>query len=121
MMSLEKEELQKLRQYFIRFKELTIELTECLEKDDYDSLEDLYAKRQKTIGEIEKLNYSREIFKDVSTELQIMPLQQKLTVLMNQRKAEAKQELDKLSASKTASKSYNTKHKVDSLFFNKKI
>jgi hypothetical protein len=121
MTSLEKEEIHKLRQYLVRFKELTIELIECLEKGYYDSLEELYDKRQYIIDDIDKLKYSKEFFKAISIEQQLMPLQQKLTMLMNQRKTEARHELDTLSASKTASKSYNTKHKVDSLFFNKKI
>lgn len=121
MMFSDKEALQVLKQFLIRFKELTINLIECLEKEKYESLESLFNDRQIVIDDISKLSYEKESFKAISSELQLMPLQQKLTILMNQRRGEVKQELDKLSASKTASNSYNTKYKVDALFFNKKI
>lgn len=121
MMFSDMETLQILRQYLIRFKDLTINLINCLEKEEYEDLEVLFNDRQTVIDDISKLSYSKENFKAITNELQIMPLQQKLTMLMNQRRGEVKQELDKMSASKTASKSYNTKHNVDALFFNKKI
>ncbi|MCM0650458.1 flagellar protein FliT [Clostridium swellfunianum] len=120
-MFLDKEVLQILRQYLERFKDLTINLIDCLEKEQYESLESLFNDRQAVIDDMSKLSYTKESFKYISSEMQLMPLQQKLTLLMNKRRAEVKQELDKLSASKTASKSYNTKYKVDALFFNKKI
>lgn len=120
-MPLEIEILQMLKRNLDQFKDLTIRLIDCLEKEDYDSLETLFNDRQTVIDEINKLKYPKESFKSICMELQLMPLQQKLTMLMNQRKVEAKQELEKLSASKIATKNYNTKQKVDPLFFNKKI
>jgi hypothetical protein len=120
-MSLESESLQELRQQLTEFKELTIKIIDCLEKEDYDNLEILFNDRQTIIDKTDKLQYSKESFKAISNQLQLMPLQQKLTLIMNKSRIEVRQEIDKLSASKTANKGYNTKYKADPLFFNKKI
>lgn len=121
MIPSQKEAIETLRNYLMEFKDFTINLIDCLEKEDYESLEGLFNDRQAIIDNMDKLQYTKESFKAISSELQIMPLQQKLTLALNKSKAEAKLELDKLSATKTASKSYNTKFKADALFFNKKI
>jgi hypothetical protein len=121
MGALEKELLQELRQNLTDFKILTISLIDSLKKEDYDSLEVMFNGRQAIIDKIDKLQYCKESFKTISSELQLMPLQHKLALIINKSRVEVRQELDKLSASKTASKSYNTKYNVDSLFFNKKI
>jgi hypothetical protein len=121
MVSYEKEEVKELKQYLIQFKDLTINLIGCIEKEEYDNLEELFQEREALIHQMDKLEYSKENFKEHSIELQLMPLQQKLTLIINKSRADIRQELDKLSASRTANKSYNTKCKADPLFFNKKI
>jgi hypothetical protein len=121
MISFEKEELKELKQCLFNFKDLTLKLIKCIEKEEYDNLELHFQEREILIHEMNKLEYSRKNFKELSNELQLMPLQQKLTLIMNKSRAGIRQELDKLSASRIANKNYNTKYKVDPLFFNKKI
>jgi hypothetical protein len=121
MGALEKESLQELRQNLTDFKVLTISLIDSLEKEYYDNLEVMFNGRQAIIDKMDKLQYCKESFKTISSELQLMPLQHKLTLIINKSRVEVRQELDKLSVSKIASKGYNTKYKADPLFFNKKI
>lgn len=105
----------------IKFKELTLQLITSVEKEDYDSLDFLINERQRLIEKMDGLNYTSEEFKDICTELQILPLQQKLTLLINNSKNKIRQELDKMAVSKTANKNYNKGFRVDSIFFNKQI
>jgi hypothetical protein len=121
MMSFEKGQLKELKKCLVEFKDLTIKLIEFIEKEEYDNLEILFQQRDTLIYEMDKLEYSKENFKELSNELQLIPLQQMLTLIMNKSRVGIKQELDKLSASKTANKSYNIKYKADPLFFNKQI
>jgi hypothetical protein len=121
MMSLEKEELVELEKCLVEFKDLTIKLIECVEKQEYDNLEMHFHQRDTLILQMGKLEYSKENFKELSDLLQLMPLQQELTLIINKSRADIRQEIDKLSVFKSANKSYNTKYKADPLFFNKKI
>jgi hypothetical protein len=121
MMSFENEQLKELKKCLVEFKNLTIELIECSEKEEYDNLEILFNKRDTLIQQMDKLEYSKENFKELSYELQLMPLQQKLTLIINKSKTGIRLEIDKFATSKIANKSYNTKYKADPLFFNKQI
>jgi hypothetical protein len=121
MMSFEKEQLKVLKKCLVGFQDLTIKLIESIEKEEYDNLEMLFQQRDTLINQMNILEYSKENFKELSHELQLMPLQQKLSLIINKSRTGIRQELDKLTASKTANKSYNTKYKVDPLFFNKQI
>jgi hypothetical protein len=121
MMSFEKEQLKELKKCLVEFKNLTIKLIECTEKEEYDNLEILFHQRDTLIHQMDELEYSKDNFKELSYELQLMPLQQKLTLIINKKRTCTRQELGKLSASKTANKSYNIKYKADPLFFNKRI
>jgi hypothetical protein len=116
-----KDTLAQLHSTLQHFKDVTLKLIASLEQTDYDALEGLLQERQELIEVMESLEYSRENFNNICSELEIMPLQQKLTLLINKNRAKVKNELDKVRATKTANKSYNQGYKVDSLFFNKKI
>jgi hypothetical protein len=121
MMSFENEQLKELKKCLVEFKNLTIELIECSEKEEYDNLEILFNQRDTLIQQMDKLEYSKENFKELSYELQLMPLEQKLVLIINKSKTGIRLEIDKLATSKIANKSYNTKYKADPLFFNKQI
>jgi len=104
-----------------QYKDITLELISNVEKDNFEILDMLLSNRQNVIDEIEKLNYTKEEFLNLCKELNILVLQQKLTKLMNMKKANLRNDIDALTNSQNANKSYNKKFAVDSVFFNKKI
>lgn len=104
-----------------QYKDITLELISNVEKDNFEILDMLLSNRQNVIDEIEKLNYAKEEFFNLCKELDILVLQQKLTKLMNMKKANLRNDIDALTSSQNANKSYNKKFAVDSVFFNKKI
>lgn len=112
---------ENLKDIMNNFKELTLMLITSVENEEYDRLDFLINERQKLIDKMELLNYTREEFKEVCIGLQILPLQQKLTTIMNSSKNKIRNELDKMATSKTANKNYNKGFKVDAIFFNKQI
>lgn len=98
----------------------TLKLIESLEKEDYDSLDELVKRRQQAIDKINELEYTKEEFFQIAEELQILIYQKKLSELMLIKREETKQELNKIAASKNASNVYNKKNLGYSLF-NKRI
>lgn len=103
------------------YKNITLDIINSLEKEDYDVLEQLISNRQNIIDEIDKLSYSKEEFVKICKELDILMLQQKLVKLINEKKASLRNNMNNLATSQNANKSYNRRYSVDSIFFNKKI
>lgn len=110
-----------LRDKLKEFKDITIELIANIEKEDYAKLDELLSNREQIINAIDKIDYTKEEFLKLSKELDILVLQQKLTKLTNEKKANLQHNIENLSTSQTASKSYGKRYAVDSVFFNKKI
>jgi len=104
-----------------KYKLTTISLVDSLEKDDYDSLEELISERQRLISSMSTMSYSKEKFKKLCDEMEIVLLQHKLDNLMQDKRSYLRKEMDSLSASKNANRNYTRGFNVDSLFFNKKI
>ncbi|MBI6872724.1 flagellar protein FliT [Clostridium aciditolerans] len=99
----------------------TLKLIESLEKKDYDNLESLLNKRQQTIDNISKLDYTKQEFSEVAEELKILEHQKRLSDLMIRKRDDVKEELNKISSAKNASNMYNKKIYSNSRIFNKTI
>ena len=102
------------------YKKYTIELITCLEKEDYDSLEDFLNKRQQILDELSNLSYTKEEFSKVSEELELLVYQKKLNDLMVEKRDKVKQEINRLAQSKNANNMYN-KSGYGAKVFSKKI
>ncbi|AKN33918.1 hypothetical protein Ccar_25050 [Clostridium carboxidivorans P7] len=110
-------ELEKgLREY----RECTIELIECLEKEDYDSLEYFFNKRQQILDELSNSNYTKEEFYRVSQELELLVYHKKLNDLMIEKRDKVKQQINRLAKNKNASNMYNRRG-YGAKIFSKKI
>lgn len=99
----------------------TLKLIESLEKEDYDVLEGLLNKRQQTIDNISKLDYTKQEFSEVAEELKILEHQKRLSDLMTRKRDDVKEELNKISNAKNASHMYNKRMYSNSRVFNKTI
>lgn len=110
-----------LEESLIEFKNVTLNLINALESDDFDEIESLIEKRQNIISALENTNYTEEEFRHIASSINLLTLQKKVLDLMNAKKVELRNEMDKLSEVKIANKSYNSKFAVDSVYFNKKI
>lgn len=112
---------QDLKQALTQYKNYTLDLISVLEKEEFDSLDKVLNERQFVIEEINNIDYTREEFKVIVEELEILILQKKLTELINEKRNNTRIELDNIVNSKKANKNYNRKFYSDSMFFNKKI
>lgn len=110
-----------LEESLIKFKNITLDLIYALESNDFDALDSLLEKRQGIIDSIEISNYTEQEFKYLASSIDLLTLQKRVLDLMNSKKVELRNEMDKLSEIKTANKSYQSKFAVDSVYFNKKI
>lgn len=113
--------MEDLRYYLTQYKDCTLKLINCIEKDDIDNLQKYFDERQDLIDSMENIKYTKEEFKSLCSELDILILQKKLTDLMMEKKGNLKDEIDKFQEVKSADKNYKKKYHVDSIFFNKKI
>ncbi len=112
---------EELKTCLLDYKEKTLKAIALVEKDDLDALEKILDSRQNIIEHMENLNYTQDEFIGFCKEFDIMPLQKRLTEIMNRKKLEYRKEMDNLNEIKTANKSYNKRFAVDSIYFNKKI
>lgn len=110
-----------LRENLSKYKNITIKLIDNTEREEYDKLDELLSNRQDIIDDIEKLKYTKEEFLILCKEFDILLLQQKLIKLTNEKRVNLRHDIDNLSTSQTANKSYGKRYAVDSVFFNKKI
>jgi hypothetical protein len=102
------------------YRDCTIELIKCLEKEDYDSLEDFLNKRQQILDEFSNSDYTKEEFSKVSEELELLVYHKKLSDLMIDKRDKVKQEINRLVQSKNANNMYN-RNGYEAKVFSKKI
>lgn len=112
---------QQLKEALIEYKDHTIKLIEALEKEDFDSLEPLLSLRQEKIDVMDRMEYSKNEFVDICSDLNIVNIEQKCSNLLLQKRDELKSNINKFTEAKSANRSYRATYSVDSLFFNKKI
>lgn len=115
------EDFHKLKMLLVKYHELTSKLIELLEMDNFDNIQDVFALRQNIISEIDTISFDVKDFKQISESISLLPLQKKLTLLMNEKKSKVKSEINNLEGTKIANKNYNKGFSIDSLYFNKKI
>lgn len=113
--------VENLRIQLEKFKETTLQLIKKVENSEIEDLDELLNKRQIIIEAIDKLNYSQEEFKALLKALDILTLQKKLLDLMNKKKIDLRNEMQKISEVKNANKSYHSRVSLDPVYFNKKI
>ncbi|BDB02563.1 flagellar protein FliT [Clostridium botulinum] len=113
--------MNKLKEQLINYRELTLEIIQTLEKEDYDAPKELLNERQNIINNINKLSYTKEEFKNINDELDLMLVEKKLQTIMLKRKTELKQKLNNASDTKEATKSYNMKQFNSQYILNKTI
>ena len=113
--------MKELTQKLVGFKQVTIELIKVLQQDKIDKLDVLLNRRQMIIENMEKLQYTTEEFTIICDELDILKVQHELLGLMQEKKKNAKQELNKIQLTKNANNNYNKSFYDNSGMFNKKI
>ena len=104
-----------------QFKKVTISLIRALKLDEIDKLDNLLDSRQRSIENMEKLQYTTEGFADICDELDILKVQHELLELMQTKKDNTKEELNKIQLTRNANNNYNKSFYVNSSMFNKKI
>lgn len=118
---MDSESVDRLKRLLVTYRDLTAELIELLELNNFDKLEYTFNFRQNIISEIDTINFSASDFKQICDGISLLPLQKKLTLLMNEKKSIVKNQINNLEGSKTANKNYSKGFSIDSLYFNKKI
>lgn len=118
---MDREGFGRLKQLLVAYRDLTAQLIELLELDSFDKLEDAFNSRENIISEIETINFTSSDFKQICDSISLLPLQKKLTLLMNEKKSIVKNQISNLEGSKTANKNYSKGFSIDALYFNKKI
>lgn len=100
---MEQELVKDLKEY----REFTIELIKCLEREDYDSLEYFLNKRQEILDTLSNMDYNREELSKISEELQLLVYHKKLSDLMLEKRDSIKQNINNLAQRKNANNMYN--------------
>ncbi|HDK7138028.1 flagellar protein FliT [Clostridium botulinum] len=113
--------MDKLKENLIKYRDLTLNIIEALEREDYDIPEKFLEERQSIINEINNLPHTKEEFKSINNELDLILLEKKLQTVMLKRKVELKQKINNALESKEATKSYNMKQFNSQSILNKTI
>ena len=113
--------MKDLTQELVQFKQLTIELIGALQQDEVYKLDSLLDCRQVVIENMEKLQYTTKEFTDICNEFDILNFQKKLSELIQQKRDDTKQELNKIRLTKSANSNYNKNFYDNVEIFNKKI
>lgn len=115
------EENADLKKELVNFRNITLEIIVCLEKDDLDSLDGMFSQRQKTIERINLIKYNKEDFKSICNEVDIITPDKRLYILLNDKRLSAKKDIYKLSVNKNANLIYKSSFGTRPLYYNKKI
>jgi SepF-like predicted cell division protein (DUF552 family) len=113
--------MKELTQKLVRFKQVTIELIRALQQDEIYNLDALLDNRQMLIEDMEKLQYTPEEFTSICNDLDMLNIQQKLSELMQAKKDDTKEQLNKIQVTKNANNNYNKSFYANSGIFNKQI
>ncbi|MBW9154967.1 flagellar protein FliT [Clostridium tagluense] len=113
--------MKELVQELMQFKKVTMELMEALQQDEVHKLDTLLDSRQIAIENMGKLEYTTEEFSDICNELDILKVQNELLKLMQTKKDDTKEELNKIQLTKNANNNYNKSFYNNLSMFNKKI
>lgn len=101
------------------YKNCTLELINCLEKEDYDSLETFFYKRQKVLDELRNSNYTKNELLEMFEKLRLLPYEKKINNLITEKKDKVKENLNKLYQNKKAINMYNKRSNGAKVFVKK--
>ncbi|WP_251860523.1 hypothetical protein [Clostridium sp. Marseille-Q2269] len=107
--------------YLKEFKEITLNLIDNLNKENYDDIDRLMNDRQRLIESINKLQYKKEEFENLVKELDIIKCNEDFGILMKTKKEEYKKEIKKYALKRNASRIYNKDIYGGCAIFSKKI
>jgi hypothetical protein len=113
--------MSELEKFLLEFKKVTLDMEKLIEKEDFDSLDKLIEKRQITINNIEKLKYTKEEFKNICENLDILSEDKKINKLLSEKKEEIKNQMAEINKSQQANKKYNKHLYQNSGVFSTKI
>ncbi|AZV55929.1 flagellar protein FliT [Clostridium sp. AWRP] len=100
-------------------RNITCELINKLENDDYDGLESLMGERQKLLDNLKELNCTKKQYNDAVKQFKIIDFQNKLSKMMFEKKKDLRRKIDDISQKRTLTKSYS-RH-IGTTIFSKKI
>lgn len=113
--------MKELTQELVQFKQVTLELIKVLQQDEIYKLDSLMDSRQMIIENMGRLQYTTEEFTNTCNKLDILNVQQKLLELIQVKKENTKDELNKIQQTKNANNNYNKTFYANSGIFNKQI
>lgn len=96
----------ELSLYMQKFKEISLNLIRIIENEDYDALGDKISARQSIIDSISSLSFTKDEISKIASELEIIPLNGKITALIMEKKITVKNILHKNAANHNVSSNY---------------
>ena len=88
------------------YRDLNIEIVNALKEDKLDLVEELLAKKDTVIYEIQSINYLKEDFIRISQELRVMDSEKTLNDISICKKNQYKNEMNKIAKNKNANRIY---------------
>lgn len=113
--------MSELSDAVLKYKEITVQIYTSLEIDNLDNLLILFNKRKEIIEQINTMEYTNEEFTNIYNETGTGEIDKRIIELMNEKRADLKLKINKVSSGLNANKSYYKKYNVDPMFFNKKL
>lgn len=110
-----------LKEYLFKYKELTLDMVESLNKNNIDSLSEMIDKREDIIKYISQIHYTHDEFVSLCNEFQLMDLEKRLNELIKRKKERTSYIINKLSAGRNVNIIYNKNVYENSGMFSKKV
>lgn len=110
---------EKIQNILREFKNLTVNLIEDLEVENYNSLDNIIEQRNILLDKLINKKYTKEDINKATKDLQIRELNHKLSVLLQSNMNKIKQNLEDISKSKVANNMYNNVYKTPNIFSKK--
>ena len=95
----------KLREYLDKYKALTLELMDAVQKDlEVDSL---IEKREEILNSINSLDFDKQEINEIVNSLNILGLEEELQNLIKKEKVKVKKQIETLKKARQANNNYN--------------
>ncbi|WP_315121935.1 flagellar protein FliT [uncultured Clostridium sp.] len=112
--------MNELRESLVKFNKLTLKIINNIKEGNIDSIDSLMDDRQEIINLIESIDYSKEEFIEICTELKIIENNNELEKMIKNKKEELRNEIGELKVTRKANSGYNHRNS-NGLIFSKKI
>lgn len=103
------------------YKQLTLNMIEAANDEKYEAIEMLLSDRENLISVINQLQYTKEEFKRMVSELNILETQKHLDDIMEEKRNCIKANISTLQVNRNANKSYNKQHYANVSLLNEQI